>query len=207
VRGTQLGSLFYVDEPSCVGCTRCAEIAPKTFEMESEWGRARVAHQNGDEFEQIREAIKTCPSECIHQVTQGELGVLEAWRHEHLDKVQRAHATRRLVGTSAPPPWWQPLRDASGGEGSGWHPIISEIRKETKATIDFMGVPEDAAAGALNIAEEDALELKYKLEPTAQIKDRDDVVRMLRKHYMLVAGICLAFTLQGIEILQNDVYF
>lgn len=199
-----LGHLFYVDEPSCVGCTRCAEIAGKTFAMEPDFGCARVVSQGGDDFEDVREAIRSCPSECIHQVTVGELAVLEQWRETHLDAVQRKHVTSRLVGVSTPPPWWLPLKQASAGVG--WHPIINEYGDETKATVDFMGSAGGARAGALNIAMEDALELKHSLPPTAQVKSRADALRMLREHKEFVLLVAFVFALQGLEILNNQVY-
>lgn len=200
------GCLFFVDEPSCIGCRRCAEVAPRTFEMEPEFGRARVVSQGGDDFESLREAIRTCPSECIHQVTAGELAVLERWREAKLDGVQRKHMTSRLVGASTPPAWWLPLRQAGGDVGGDWHPVISEAREETKATVDFMGAPA-GGSNVLNIAEEDALALKHNLPTTAPIKSRADGLRVLREHKAVFLLVGLAFTLQGVEILTNDVYF
>ena len=35
----------FVDEPSCIGCYGCANVAPLTFMMEDEYGRARVMMQ------------------------------------------------------------------------------------------------------------------------------------------------------------------
>ncbi|KAG8465222.1 hypothetical protein KFE25_012585 [Diacronema lutheri] len=198
-----LARIFYVDEPTCIGCTRCAKVAPRTFAMEAEWGRARVVRQGGDEFADVREAIRTCPAACIHQVTAGELAVLEQWREANLDGVQRAHATSRLVGASTPPAWWLPLRQA--GTGSGWHPIIADSRAETKATIDFMGTS-GAGDSAEDIALEDALELKHELPPGRPLKSRADMLRVFREHRVAFSVVAFMFTLQGVEILSNDVH-
>jgi ferredoxin len=207
LRGS-VGPLFYVDEVSCIGCNRCVEVAGETFALEPSFGRARVVVQGGSPFEDVRAAIRTCPSECIHQVTFGELGVLESWRHLHLDGVQRAHATSRLVGSSSPRPWWQPLLEAGSGAGAGgdWHPIITQTRTETKATVDFMGVPKGSEPPPLSIADEDANMLKYELPRTAQLRSRSDFERVLREHSMVVASVVFLFTMQGIEILTNHVY-
>ena len=35
----------YVDEPSCIGCTYCADVARSTFYMNDDAGRARVFKQ------------------------------------------------------------------------------------------------------------------------------------------------------------------
>ena len=49
-----------VDEVSCIGCTLCT-MASNTFMMDSEYGRARVFNQEGDDPEIVMEAINTCP--------------------------------------------------------------------------------------------------------------------------------------------------
>lgn len=36
---------MYVDEYTCIGCTNCAHVAPNTFYMDDEHGRARVFQQ------------------------------------------------------------------------------------------------------------------------------------------------------------------
>ncbi|KAJ1641363.1 hypothetical protein T492DRAFT_919127 [Pavlovales sp. CCMP2436] len=186
--------LFYVDEPSCVGCYRCADVAPLTFAMDPAFGRARVVLQGGDSSDLLREAIRTCPSSCIHQVTAGELAVLETWREKRGDAVVYAHRTSSLVGSSTVPPWWAPLRDANSNLAS-WNPILSS--PDRKATIDFMGAPADGAQ-LENIADEDALTLKHELPRTQPLR--------LREHKTLVGAACLAFILQGLEILSNSVH-
>jgi ferredoxin len=70
----------YVDEHACIGCTCCAGVAPATFFMEDLHGRARVFQQQGDAQSVIREAIETCPVDCIHYVPWEELVGLEEQR-------------------------------------------------------------------------------------------------------------------------------
>ena len=62
-----------MDEPSCIGCYGCANVAPLTFMMEDEYGRARVMMQYGDDESIIAEAIAVCPIDCIHYVPFDEL--------------------------------------------------------------------------------------------------------------------------------------
>ena len=53
---------IFVDELSCIGCGKCVRSAPATFAIEeSQYGRARVINQRGDEVEAAVIAIETCP--------------------------------------------------------------------------------------------------------------------------------------------------
>lgn len=85
--------MVYVDEYNCIGCTACALIADQTFFMESENGRARVFQQWGDDDDTIKEAITTCPVDCIHYVPYEELQSLEIERRD-----QVINFKERLVG-------------------------------------------------------------------------------------------------------------
>lgn len=38
----------FVDEFTCIGCRNCNNVCPATFEMEDEYGRARVMRQGVD---------------------------------------------------------------------------------------------------------------------------------------------------------------
>ena len=77
---TETARMTYVDEATCVGCTLCAGIAPSTFQMTDDHGRARVFNQEGEDEETITEAISTCPVSCIHFVPWDELVRLEQER-------------------------------------------------------------------------------------------------------------------------------
>jgi ferredoxin len=85
----ELGGLFrqtgvYVDELRCIGCTHCAHVARNTFYIEPDYGRARVIRQEGDSEALIKEAIDTCPVDCIHQVDYTELRQLERDRQHQV---------------------------------------------------------------------------------------------------------------------------
>ncbi len=70
----------YVDEVTCIGCKHCAHVAPNTFFIEPEYGRSRVIRQDGDSEEFVKEAMDTCPVNCIHWVNYTELKELEEQR-------------------------------------------------------------------------------------------------------------------------------
>ena len=38
----------FVDEFTCIGCRNCCNVCPKTFDIEDDWGRARVMKQGVD---------------------------------------------------------------------------------------------------------------------------------------------------------------
>lgn len=67
----------FVDETTCIGCRMCNNIAPNTFTMEAEHGRARVFCQWGNARDDIQDAINSCPVDCIHWVRKQELPILE----------------------------------------------------------------------------------------------------------------------------------
>ena len=78
----------FVDEFSCIGCRNCNNIAPKTFGMEEEFGRARVMKQGVDTDEKIQESIDSCPVSCIHWVSAPQLTMLE----ETMARMERVSA-------------------------------------------------------------------------------------------------------------------
>ena len=83
----------FVDEPACIGCYGCKNIAPSTFLMEDEYGRARVFQQYGDDEATVREAMSVCPMDCIHYVPFEELTALEKAREGQIINFKA-----RLVG-------------------------------------------------------------------------------------------------------------
>lgn len=68
---------LFIDETTCIGCMQCAVVAPDTFFMEEEHGRARVHTQWGDDEEVVKEAVGACPVDCIHYVEREQLPLLE----------------------------------------------------------------------------------------------------------------------------------
>lgn len=70
----------HVDELECIGCTYCASVAPNTFFMEDDAGRARVFAQGTESPEIVEEAIDCCPVNCISYVSFEDLVILESER-------------------------------------------------------------------------------------------------------------------------------
>ena len=58
----------WVDEGECIGCQYCVHVAPNTFIVEEEYGRSKAIRQDGDDIDLIKEAIDTCPVDCIHWI-------------------------------------------------------------------------------------------------------------------------------------------
>lgn len=83
----------FVDEFTCIGCKNCANTAPDTFEIEDEYGRARVFCQLGD-VRAAQEAIDTCPVDCIHWVTAAQLTLLE----DEMRRVERVNVGLMMAG-------------------------------------------------------------------------------------------------------------
>lgn len=67
----------FVDESHCVGCLKCALIAPNTFAIENRFGRARAVGQWADPRPVIKDAIKACPVDCITWVDRSQLAAFE----------------------------------------------------------------------------------------------------------------------------------
>uniref|UniRef100_A0A0D6R8J3 J domain-containing protein n=1 Tax=Araucaria cunninghamii TaxID=56994 RepID=A0A0D6R8J3_ARACU len=67
----------FVDEVKCIGCLKCALVAPKTFAIETVYGRARAVGQWADPEDTVRDAIRACPVDCISWVEKEKLPALE----------------------------------------------------------------------------------------------------------------------------------
>lgn len=67
----------FVDEWACIACYNCCDVAPETFNIDEESGRARVFAQWGNDEHYLDYAIAACPVDCIHWVGRDELTVLE----------------------------------------------------------------------------------------------------------------------------------
>lgn len=68
---------LFVDEVKCVGCLKCALVAPKTFAIETVYGRARAVGQWADSEDTVEDAIRACPVDCISWVERAKLPALE----------------------------------------------------------------------------------------------------------------------------------
>ncbi|KAJ8484521.1 hypothetical protein OPV22_017006 [Ensete ventricosum] len=83
----------FVDEFSCIGCKNCANVAPDVFQIEEEYGRARVCWQSGNP-DLVQEAIDTCPVDCIHWTSAAQLSLLE----DEMRRVERVNVGLMLAG-------------------------------------------------------------------------------------------------------------
>ncbi|KAK3161846.1 hypothetical protein QOZ80_1BG0082230 [Eleusine coracana subsp. coracana] len=83
----------FVDEFSCIGCKNCANVCSKVFQIEEDFGRARVYDQSGNP-ELITEAIESCPVDCIHWTSAAQLSLLE----DEMRRVERVNVGVMLAG-------------------------------------------------------------------------------------------------------------
>ncbi|KAJ6830979.1 putative protein CAJ1 [Iris pallida] len=86
----------FVDEFSCIGCKNCANVAPDVFQIEEDFGRARVCSQSGNPA-LIQEAIDTCPVDCIHWTSAAQISLLE----DEMRRVERINVGLMLAGMGA----------------------------------------------------------------------------------------------------------
>jgi len=68
----------YVDEDLCTGCSECAGLAPISFRMLEDTGRARAIKQMDDLL--VDSAVASCPARCMMRVSFEELQELELTR-------------------------------------------------------------------------------------------------------------------------------
>ncbi|CAD6342413.1 unnamed protein product [Miscanthus lutarioriparius] len=83
----------FVDEFSCIGCKNCANVCSKVFQIEEDFGRARVYDQSGS-TELIQVAIDSCPVDCIHWTSAAQLSLLE----DEMRRVERVNVGLMLAG-------------------------------------------------------------------------------------------------------------
>ncbi|XP_077226732.1 DNAJ heat shock N-terminal domain-containing protein isoform X2 [Tasmannia lanceolata] len=86
----------FVDEFSCIGCKNCANLAPNVFQIEEDFGRARVCSQSGKP-ELVQQAIDSCPVDCIHWTSAAQLSLLE----DEMRRVERVTVGLMLSGMGA----------------------------------------------------------------------------------------------------------
>ncbi|KAG6483541.1 hypothetical protein ZIOFF_060189 [Zingiber officinale] len=83
----------FVDEFCCIGCKNCANVAPDVFQIEEDFGRARVCSQSGNP-NLVQEAIDSCPVNCIHWTSAAQLSLLE----DEMRRVERINVGLMLAG-------------------------------------------------------------------------------------------------------------
>ncbi|XP_043689704.1 chaperone protein dnaJ C76, chloroplastic isoform X1 [Telopea speciosissima] len=86
----------FVDEFSCIGCKNCANVAPDVFQIEDDFGRARVYSQSRNP-ELVQQAIDSCPVDCIHWTSAAQLSLLE----DEMRRVERVNVALMLSGMGA----------------------------------------------------------------------------------------------------------
>ncbi|CAE7240578.1 DJC76 [Symbiodinium natans] len=93
----------FVDEWTCIACRNCCDVAPKTFCIDADAGRARVFAQWGNGEELLDYAVQSCPVDCIYWVSREELQALE-------------YVTRdRMFENGNQPPCSMAARQGTGG--------------------------------------------------------------------------------------------
>ncbi|MFH0809277.1 MAG: ferredoxin [Pseudomonadota bacterium] len=55
-----------IDADVCIACGTCQEICPETFQVNDTAGHAEVINPSGCPEETLREAMDSCPVQCIH---------------------------------------------------------------------------------------------------------------------------------------------
>ncbi|KAH7533204.1 hypothetical protein FEM48_Zijuj04G0105300 [Ziziphus jujuba var. spinosa] len=83
----------FVDEFSCIGCKNCTNVASDVFQIEDDFGRARVYSQCGKQ-EIVQQAIDSCPVDCIHWTSAAQLSLLE----DEMRRVERVNVALMLAG-------------------------------------------------------------------------------------------------------------
>uniref|UniRef100_A0A1D1YAS5 Chaperone protein dnaJ 10 n=1 Tax=Anthurium amnicola TaxID=1678845 RepID=A0A1D1YAS5_9ARAE len=93
---TSLKDHAFVDEFSCIGCKNCANVASDVFQIEEDFGRARVFCQSGNP-NLVQQAIDSCPVDCIHWTSAEQLSLLE----DEMRRVERVNVGLMLSGMGA----------------------------------------------------------------------------------------------------------
>ena len=118
------GQFCFIDEESCIGCTQCATIAPSTFKMIPDTGRARAFYQSASE--DVNAAVLSCPVHCMHYVSFDELKELEIARddgdgrtdHRHFGRGKQhkpLHVSRRDSDANHKSSWYHYLKSKCAG--------------------------------------------------------------------------------------------
>lgn len=118
------GQFCFIDEESCIGCTNCATIAPSTFKMIQDTGRARAFYQSASE--DVDAAVLSCPVHCMHYVSFDELKELEIARddgdgrtdHRHFGRGKQhkpLHVSRRDSDANHKSSWYHYLKSKCAG--------------------------------------------------------------------------------------------
>jgi ferredoxin len=71
------GTFVFIDEETCIGCMQCVTVAPSSFKIVTDTGRARTYQQRSN-VPDVVAAVQSCPvTDCMHYVSYDELIELE----------------------------------------------------------------------------------------------------------------------------------
>lgn len=137
----------FVDEYTCIGCRNCTNVAPSSFAIEEDFGRARVYRQGADTEEKLQEAIDTCPVSCIHWVSSPQLALLE----EAMVKMDRVAVWSLMSGGGA-------NKDVFTEASLAWEKRRAKARKkqEQATWAAFWSGVAQASEGAMGAQMQDA---------------------------------------------------
>ncbi|WP_320171320.1 ferredoxin [Maridesulfovibrio sp.] len=54
-----------IDQIECIGCETCVELCPEVFALDEDGEKAEVIKEDAVDLDCVREAIDSCPVECI----------------------------------------------------------------------------------------------------------------------------------------------
>eukprot|EP00986_Skeletonema_menzelii_P013294 scaffold7621_cov152-Skeletonema_menzelii.AAC.7 len=109
------GQFCFIDEESCIGCTQCANIAPSSFKMIEDTGRARAFSQNAST--DVESAVLSCPVHCMHMVSFDELKELEVARDDGDGRTDHRH----FGSGKSHKPLHVSRRDSDANHKSSWY--------------------------------------------------------------------------------------
>mmetsp|Transcript_64 Transcript_64/g.98 ORF Transcript_64/g.98 Transcript_64/m.98 type:complete len:651 (-) Transcript_64:112-2064(-) len=109
------GQFCFIDEESCIGCTQCATIAPSSFKMIEDTGRARAFSQS--ESIDVESAVLSCPVHCMHMMSFDELKELEVARDDGDGRTDHRH----FGNGKSHKPLHVSRRDSDANHKSSWY--------------------------------------------------------------------------------------
>ncbi|KAL7549034.1 hypothetical protein ACHAWF_012296 [Thalassiosira exigua] len=114
------GEFVFVDEETCIGCAQCAQIAPSSFKMLEESGRARTYEQRSSI--DVENTVMACPVNCMHRVSYDELKEMEASRDDGDGRTDHCH----FGGGRAHTPLHVSGRDGDANHKSSWYHYLKQ---------------------------------------------------------------------------------
>jgi ferredoxin len=63
--GRKMKRILSLDVGECTGCESCVEVCPQVFRRNAQTGLMEVMETEDYSEEEVREAIKLCPADCI----------------------------------------------------------------------------------------------------------------------------------------------